>query len=164
MPFVSIDIWTIIMQWGNLLILFLLMKKFLFKPVMEILDERDKEIHDMYADAEETKNSAERLKIEYSQKLSTARGKADSIVNDAVLKARQASDEIIKDAHEQADIMLVKANEKIRTEHKKAINNAKNDISDIALSIAEKIIEKDITPSDHTKMIEKFIENLGDAS
>ncbi len=164
MPFVSIDVWTIIMQWGNLLILLWLFKKFLFKPVMAILEARENEIKGMYDEAENARSTADELKSEYTSKLNNARDEADEIVKSAVKTAKSASDEIITDAQVKANALIERANEKIEIERKSAINQAKNDLSDMALTIAGKVIERDIKADDHSKMIDKFIEELGDAS
>ncbi|MBQ6998616.1 MAG: F0F1 ATP synthase subunit B [Clostridia bacterium] len=164
MPFVSIDVWTIIMQWGNLLILLWLIKKFLFKPVMSILEARENEIKNMYDEAEEARSTADELKTQYTAKLNNARDEADEIVKTAVKTAKNTSDEIISDAQDKATALIERANEKIEVERKSAINQAKNDLSDMALTIAGKVIERDINAADHSKMIDKFIEELGDAS
>lgn len=164
MPFVSIDVWTIIMQWGNLLILLLLIKKFLFKPVMAILAARESEIKSMYDEAENARSSANELKSEYIARLDGAKEEAEEIVKSAVKSAKSSSEEIISDAQSKASAMLERANEKIEIERKSAINQAKNDLSDMALTIAGKVIERDINAADHSVMIDKFIEELGDVS
>lgn len=164
MSFVSIDLWTIIMQWGNLFILLFLVKKFLFKPVMSILEEREKEIGDIYEEAENARTNAETLKQEYTEKLNKARDEAEEIVKNAVMNAKLSSDEIVTEAQERATSMIERANEKILLERKATVNEVKNNISDIALSIAEKVIVRDIKREDHDEMIDKFIEELGDAS
>ncbi len=164
MPFVSIDVWTIIMQWGNLLILMWLFKKFLFKPVMAILDARNDEIKNIYDEAEAVKKDAEELKNEYDSKLNGARDEAEEIVKFAVKNAKISSDEIISDAQSRAASIVERANEKILIERKKAVNEAKNELSDMALTIAGKVIERQINSDDDKRMIEKFIEELGDVS
>ncbi|MBE7012853.1 MAG: F0F1 ATP synthase subunit B [Ruminococcaceae bacterium] len=164
MPFVSIDVWTIIMQWGNLLILMWLFKKFLFKPVMAILDARNDEIKNIYDEAEAVKKDAEELKNEYDSKLNGARDEAEEIVKFAVKNAKISSDEIISDAQSKAASIVERANEKILIERKKAVNEAKNELSDMALTIAGKVIERQINSYDDKRMIEKFIEELGDVS
>lgn len=164
MSFVSIDLWTIIMQWGNLFILLFLVKKFLFKPVMSILEEREKEIGDIYEEAENARTNAETLKQEYTEKLNKARDEAEEIVKNAVMNAKLSSDEIVSEAQERATSIIERANEKILLERKATVNEVKNNISDIALSIAEKVIVRDIKREDHDEMIDKFIEELGDAS
>lgn len=164
MPFVSIDMWTIIMQWGNLLILLLLMKKFLFKPVMAVLEKREDEIKASYEKAEKVRNDADELKKEYTKKISATYTEADEIVKVAVKSAKIAADDIVSEAKDKANAILERANEKILIEQKSAVDEAKNEISDMAIAIAGKVIEKDINPSDHSRMIEKFIEEMGEVS
>ncbi len=164
MPFVSIDVWTIIMQWGNLIILMLLIKKFLFKPVMSILEARENEIKNMYSEAETARSDANNMKSQYTEKLNNARNEADEIVKNAVKTAKNSSDEIMSDAQAKAAALMERANEKIEIERKNAVNEAKNEISDMALTIAGKVIERDINSADHAAMIDKFIEEMGDAS
>lgn len=164
MPFVSIDMWTIIMQWGNLLILLLLMKKFLFKPVMAVIEKRNDEIKAAYDEAEAAKAEANGLREEYTKKLAGARAEAEELVKDAVKNAKITSEDIIAEAQAKASSMVERANEKILVEQKRAVNEAKNEISDMAIAIAGKVVEKDINLSDHSRMIEKFIEEMGEAS
>ena len=164
LSFVTIDVWTMIMTWGNLLILFLLMKKFLFGPVKKIMDERQAEIEKNISDAEEAKANAEGLKAEYEEKLKSAKKEADSILTTASKNALLKEEEILKGASEKASAILEKAEEEIAMERKAALEGLKGEVSEIATSIAAKIIEKDIDEKDHEKLIEKFIDEIGDAS
>ena len=164
LSFVTIDVWTMIMTWGNLLILFLLMKKFLFGPVKKIMDERQAEIEKNISDAEEAKTAAEGLKAEYEEKLKSAKKEADSILTTASKNALLKEEEILKGASEKASAILEKAEEDIAMERKAALEGLKGEVSEIATSIAAKIIEKDIDEKDHEKLIEKFIDEIGDAS
>lgn len=164
MPFVSIDVWTIIFQWGNLLVLMWLFKKFLFKPVMSILDARNNEIKNIYDEAEKARESAKKLKEEYDSKLSNAREEAEEIVKSAVKTAKRSSDELISDAQSKASSIVERANEKIESERKKAVSDARNELSDMAIAIAGKVIERQINAEDNKRIIEKFIDELGDVS
>ena len=83
MSFVTIDVWTLIFTWGNLIILYLLLKKFLFKPVNNVLDAREKEISDMYSDAETAKSGAENMRDEYTKRLTGAKQEAENILSSA---------------------------------------------------------------------------------
>lgn len=162
MPFITIDVWTIIFQWGNLLILMWLFKKFLFKPVMSVLDERNNEIKSIYDEAENARKSAQALKEEYDARMSTVGKDAEEIVKAAVKTAKLSSDEMIFDAQSRADSIIEKATEKIETERKKAVNDARNELSDMILTIAGKVIERQLNAEDNRRMIEKFINELGD--
>ena len=163
LDFVTIDFWEIIFTWANLLILFLLMKKILFKPIKNILEQRENEVNSMYADADEAKKNAESMEKEYTEKLSVAKNEANDIVKNAVKTAELRSEEIIKDARNQATNINNKAHKDIETDKQNAINEVKRDISEIAVSIAEKVIEKDINEKDYNRLIENFINEMGDS-
>ena len=112
-PFFTIDVWTLIFTWVNLIILFLLMKKLLFKPVKNIIDQRQSEIDKMYTDAEESKNRAEEMEKDYTQKLSEAKQEANSIVSTAVKTAQLNSEKIMQEAQAQVSAMKAAAHEQI---------------------------------------------------
>lgn len=164
LSFVTIDVWTIIMTWGNLLILFLLMKKFLFGPVKKVMDQRQEEIEKSISDAENAKSDALNMKEEYTKKLSDAKKEADEIIKNAVKSAQLREEEILKEANKKASDIMEKADKTIELEKKAAMEGVKEEIADIATSIASKIIEKDINENDHERLIEEFINKMGDAS
>ncbi|MBE7029493.1 MAG: F0F1 ATP synthase subunit B [Clostridia bacterium] len=161
LSFVTIDVWTMIMTWGNLLILFLLMKKFLFVPVKKVIDARQKEIEKNISDAENLKKDALNMKDEYAEKLAQAKKEADNIIKSATKTAQLREEEIIKDANNKASDIIKKADKQIENSKKEALNELKEEVSAIATSIAEKIIEKDINEKDHERLIEEFIDNMG---
>ena len=144
---VDFKYWTFIAQICNLLIQMLLFKKFLFKPVKAIIEKRREEVGTLYTEAEEANASAKHDKAEYSQKL---------------LAANEEGDEILQQAQHQAQSMLKKADEDIAQEKVKAMNEIKNDISSMALDIAQKVVEKEIKPEDHKALIDEFIASVGD--
>ncbi|MDD2956472.1 MAG: F0F1 ATP synthase subunit B [Oscillospiraceae bacterium] len=164
LDFVSLVPWTMVMQWGNLLIIFLLMKKFLFKPIKAVLAKREEEIGKMYSSAETAETEAKAMKEEYEARLSSAKEEAGEIVRTATQKAQQRGDEIVGEAQRQAAFLKEKAQADIAQEKKKAINEVKNDISGIAVDIASKVVEREISAKDHEALIEEFISNVGDAS
>ncbi|MBQ9097579.1 MAG: F0F1 ATP synthase subunit B [Clostridia bacterium] len=164
LSFVTIDLWTLIFTWGNLLILFLLMKKLLFKPVTDILNKREQEVNDIYDNANTTKEEAANLKSEYTAKLADAKNTAEQIIEGAVKKAQQDEEKIIKDARFKAEQIIKRAEENIELEKKNAFNKLKNDISGMAVSLASKIVERDVDETEHHKMIDEFIDSIGEAS
>lgn len=160
MGFVSID-WTLVFTLINTLILFLIMKHFLYKPVKKILNDREADIRKSYDDAQKAKQDADELKEEYTKKLALSKEEAAAIVKNATAKANTRSDEIIAEAKRDAAAITEKAYEDIKKEKKKAVNEAKNEISALAVEIAGKVIEKDISKDDHDRLIESFIDSLG---
>lgn len=162
MEFVSLDLWTLIFTWVNLFILFLIMKKLLFKPVMKMLAERENEVSSMYEKAESAQQNAERLEGEYTQKLSEAKEEALRIMKDATDAANKKGEQIVFDAQQKASASILKAQKEIEREKLSAVSEIKKDIASIAVSVAEKVIEKDINEKDYERLVEEFIESSGE--
>ncbi len=157
---ISLDIWHIAAAILNLLILTLVFKKFLFKPVMNILEKRQGEVDNIYRKAEETESLAERDRQLYEEKLAGAKSEADGIIKAATARADRLSDEIIENAKIKADETMKKAENEIERERKKARNELKNEISGISVQIAESIVKREIREDDHRELIDSFIEEL----
>lgn len=157
---ISLNIWHIVATIVNLLILTLILKRFLFKPVKKILAERQSQVDDIYRIAEESARDAERDRKLYGEKLGRATEEAESIVKSAAQRADRLGDEIIEQAKSKADAAVRKAEEDIEQEKKKAMNNLKNEISGISVQIAENVVKREITEDDHRELINSFIENL----
>ena len=105
---------------------------------------------------------AERLKNIYSESIAGARDEAQRIVTDARRSAQDQADAILAEARAEAAVLREKAEADIVSEKKKAVNEIKDEISDIAILIAEKVVEKEITPADHEKLIAQFIDRVGE--
>ncbi|MBE5823087.1 MAG: F0F1 ATP synthase subunit B [Butyrivibrio sp.] len=153
--------WTFIIQIINLFIQVYLIKKFLFKPINEILEKRrnlaDKEIKE----AREAKDEADSLKVQYEDSLTNAHAEAAQIVSDAQKEAQQKADTLVHEAEAEAQSIKARAAADIEQEKKKAINEAKDEIGSLAMEIAGKVVEKEISESDHKKLIDDFITKVG---
>ncbi len=160
--FVGVNFWTMIFAWINLLILYLVLKKILFKPVKNMIDSRQKEVDDMYSDAEKSRASADEMKAEYEKRLEAASEESEEIVKRAIRNAQLRGEEIIKSADEKAARSLERAKEEAELEKKRILNEVKDEVADYAVSIASKIIERDVSNDDHREFIGDFIENMGD--
>ena len=160
---VSFVPWTLIFTWCNLLILFLVMKKFLFGPVNNMLEQRKKEIDTIYESANEANEKAVNLEKEYSEKMAQAREEAGEIIRQATLTAQKREKEILESAREEVATMTRRAETQIAQERKKAYQEIKNEISDISVAIAGKMVQREIKAEDHEALISQFIENVGEA-
>ena len=156
--------WTFIAQICNLFIQIFLIKKFLFKPVREILAKRKAMADAEISDAVKAKEEAEAMKSEYEQNMQDARDKANEILSTAQKNATLQSEEILKEANAQAVQLKAKAEKDIAQEKRKAVNEIKDEIGDMAMEIAGKVIEREISAKDHEKLIDEFIEKVGDKS
>jgi F-type H+-transporting ATPase subunit b len=162
--FISITPWTIIFQICNLLILFTLIKKFLFKRVMAVLEARQQEIDGIYDAAGKDRSDAEQMKAEYTQRMSNAREEADRLVKNAVDTAQRRGDAIVQEAKDEATHLKQKAEVDIALERRKAYNDLVGEISGMAADIAGKMVEREINANDHRELVEEFIRNAGEAS
>ena len=158
--FVGVNFWTMIFAWINLLILYLFLRKLLFKPVKNMIDSRQKEIDDMYADAESSKSDAAALKSEYEEKLALANEESEEIVKGAIRKAQLKEEEILKEAGRKAERVLERAEEQVELEKRRAVNEVKDQISEMAIGIATAVIGRDVSENEHRDLIDDFIEKL----
>ena len=160
--FIGLNPWTALFTLCNLVIVFLILKKFLFKPVNKMIDDRQKEIDRLYADAAGAKQEAETLRDDYSQKLAEAKDTSARIVSEATQEANRRGEEIVRQARQDADALREKAGADIALERKKALNDVKGDISRIALDIAEKVVERELDEKDQERLIDGFLRDMGD--
>ena len=153
--------WQVIFAICNLFIQVALIKKFLFKPINEILEKRknlaDKEIRE----AREAREEADSLKDQYESSLTNAHAEAAKIVSEAQKEAQTKAEALVQDAQKEAADIRARAAADIEQEKKKAINEAKDEIGGLAMDIAGKVVEKEINEKDHKKLIEDFISKVG---
>lgn len=164
LEFISIDAWTIIFQICNLLILCLLVKKFLWKRVMAVLDARQKEIDDIYDAAGKDRQDAAQLKEDYTARMSGAREEADRLVKNAVDTAHNRGEAIVNEARAEAAHLKQKAEGEIEQEKRKAYSELMGEISGMAADIAGRMVEREINADDHRELVEEFIKSAGEAS
>lgn len=164
LEFISIDAWTIIFQICNLLILVALVRKFLFKRVMAVIEARQNEINSIYDAAGKDRDAAEQLKEEYTARMSNARDEADRLVRNAMDTAQNRGDAIVKEAKDEAAHLKQKAEAEIEQEKRKAYSELMGEISGMAADIAGRMVEREINADDHRELVEEFIKSAGEAS
>ena len=160
--FVGVNFWTALFILLNTLTIFFVAKKFLFGPVMIIIHERQQEIDDMYTKAGEAKEQAKLLRQEYEDKLSAATETSDRLVKEAVARGQAREEEILRQANAEANAIRQKASADIAQEKKKAINEAKDEISVIAMAVATKVVGRELGNADQASLVDSFIDELGD--
>ena len=160
--FVGVNFWTALFILLNTLVIFFVAKKFLFGPVMKIITDRQQEIDDMYTQADSAKEEAVKLQAEYEDKLSQAAATSERLVKEATVRAQGREEEIILEANERAEAIRAKASADIAQEKKKALNDAKDEISVIALAIAGKVVGRELDAEDQRNLVDSFIEELGE--
>lgn len=164
LSFFNINLYEIITQIINLLLMCFLLSKLLLKPVTKMLEARQNDVDANYADSEAAKAEAENLRDDYAKRIAEAKNEAAQITKAAADKANAQGAQIIAEAQQQAAHLKQKAEQQIEMERKKAVNELKNEISGIAIDIAEKVVEREINAKDHEALIQQFIEGVGEAS
>lgn len=161
--FIGVNFWTALLTLCNFLLVLYVGKRFLYGPIMDMIHSRQKEIDDLYADAGSAKEKAEALQAEYQLKLNDAQAHSERIVKEAVARGQSREEEIIRKANADAAAIMTKASNTIAQEKKKAINDAKDEISGISMAIAEKVVERQLNEADQQKLVEQFIDRLGES-
>ena len=160
--FIGVNFWTALLTLINFLLVLYVGKKFLYGPIMKIIHDRQKEIEDMYADAGSAKQQAQAMQAEYQQKLNTAKESSEQIIKEATARGHSREEQIIAEANASANAIREKAAQDIAREKKQAINDAKDEISGISMAIAEKVVERQLNEQDQQKLVEQFIDRLGE--
>lgn len=158
----GVNPWTALFTLANTVALFLVLKKNLFGPVMKMIEDRQNEIDEMYDNAGKAKAEAQALQSEYRQKLSAATETSERLVKEAVSRGQSREEEIIRQANAEAAAILDKATADIAQEKKKAINDAKDEISEMAMAIAGKVVGRELNAADQAALVDNFINELGD--
>ena len=157
----GVNPWTALFTLANTVALFLVMKKFLWVPVLKMIEDRQQEIDSMYAEADAAQAEAKALQAEYQQKLAVASETSERMVKEAVARGQSREEEILRQANREASAIMDKASADIALEKKKAINDAKDEISVIALAIAGKVVGRELNSADQAKLVDSFIDELG---
>lgn len=157
---ISVNLWQIAVSLVNLLLLFLVVKKFLYKPVHKMLDARQARIDADYAAANEARVKAEADQKAYEDKLSEAHREAEGVIHSAVELAAQREKELLGDAKKKADGIVRQAQNSAEMERKKAEESIKQEIVVVSSLLTEKILEREVKTEDHRELIDRFMEDL----
>ena len=160
---VAVEPVTLIAQICNLFLQMFLFKKFLYDKVVAVLDQRRQAADKQITEAESAKQEAMAIKQTYEQNMLEAKQQAEVILSRANQTAAARSEEMIGQAKQEAARIKQKAASDIALEKKKAINDAKDEISGISMAIAEKVVERQLNDSDQDKLVEQFIDRLGES-
>ena len=159
---ISVNIWHILISLANLVILFLIVKKFLLKPVKNLFAQRRAAIDSQYAAADAAKAEAQADKAAWEEKLAKANSEADDMIKNASDTAKRRAEQIINEANAKAEGIIARAEEAAELEKKKAEDDIKREIVGVSASLAEKMLEREINAEDHRALIDSFIDEIGE--
>lgn len=156
----SLD-WNLLWVVVNLLVLFLLLKKFLFAPVLKIMDERTAKIQSDLDGAEASKQEAEKMKSDYEKEIANAHNEALQITTKAKERAGKEGDIIIDNARAESAKILKDAEKSAVLEKAKALDEAKGQIADLAILAAARIISKNVGDDTDKEAVNQFLVEVG---
>lgn len=159
---VSVEPFTLVVTILNLFLQIFLIKKFLLDKVMAVLDQRRELADKQIRDADDAKKEAETIRQTYETHMTQVKQEAGQIIASAQKTAAARSEEMIRQAQEQAVQIKEKASADIDQAKKKALNDAKNEISDMAMAIAGKVVGRSLDQQDQDRLVDEFIRELGD--
>lgn len=151
------EFWSIFWAVLNILILFILLRIFLFKPINKMLDDRTQSIQKDIDDAEQAKREAEELRRQYADSISEAKEEAGNILRKAHDEAEAERAEIIRKSHEEADGIVNAAGETIENERKRVIQQAHAQIADLAIEAASKVVSANLDDEKNRKLVDDFL-------
>lgn len=159
---ISINLWNVLISLCNLLILFFILKKFLYAPIRRVINERNSALCEQYSKAKQAQAVADERRLLWEEKLQNAKNEADEILNRASEQSKRASEQIISSAKENAAFIIKDAQKEADAEFKKAQNEIKKDIVDISAVLTEKLLNRELNTNDHHAIINDVISEMGD--
>ena len=156
-------------EWGTTIvtlvtfvILLALLKKFAWGPLKEVMDKRERDINKDIDDAEQAKINAQKLEEENRKTLKETQDEVQRILDDAKVQARKQHEEIIHEANVRANGMIETAQSEINSEKERALADINNQVSELSVLIASKVLRKEISEQDQKELVEKYLKEAGD--
>ena len=161
---ISINLWQILISLANLLIIFLILKKLLWKPVKKVMQQRQDMVDKQFADAAEAQAQADENKAQWAEKLAAADEEAAARIADADETARRHGERVVAEAKDKAQGIIRQAEAEAELERQKATASIRDEIADVSAELAEKLLEREISADDHRALIASFLDEVGDAT
>ena len=154
---IKFEFWYIVETVINVLILFILLRIFLFKPINKMKADRTRTIQDNLDSAEKAKTEAEELRQQYEESISEAKEKANQIIMKAHEDAESERSAIIRKSQEEAEKIVADADKTIENERKRVLRQAQSEIADLAIEAASKIIGENVDDEKNRRLVDKFL-------
>ena len=145
----------------NLLIFFLLLRHFLYKPVSKFMAEREAKFAREREQLDASRNEANVLKAQYETSMKNARLDAEHIADERRMAAEREADDLRKKAKQDAQGILSDAMQQAVAEREGILSELKTQTAELAVDIAGKILEREVTQEDHQRIIDSFFDKVG---
>lgn len=149
--------WNFLFMLINLVVFYLLMRKFLFKPILKVMDKRKEMIDNQFSDAEEANNQALKLKEEYEGKIENINAESEQLISDAKKSARAEYDKIIDRAEADAENIRAVAKKQSEEACENELRKAKENIASLAIEAAEKVLGKSVSAETDSNIFDEFL-------
>lgn len=159
---ISVNLWQILISLCNLLLLFLIIKRFLFAPVKKMFAARKAQLDEKYAAADAAQRDAQTAKEQWETQMKGAKAEVDTMLKEAGELAAKRSEKIVAEAKEQAETLVRQAKADIELEKQKSANEMKQEIVGVSVALAQKMIRREIATEDHRELIDSFIDEIGE--
>lgn len=157
----DINFWEIILYIVNIIILFFFLRWLLYKPITKFLNNRTDAIQKQVNEAAKKQTEAEKLKAKYDAMMADAQDLAAKIIRDGKELADDQAKKIVEDAGEQARQLQSRAEKQLEDQKREALLEMRQEVTDIAIQIASKILEREVTYKDNKQVIDNFFEKVG---
>jgi F-type H+-transporting ATPase subunit b len=155
----GLTIWTVVL----FVLFFLVLTKFGWKPLLAMIEEREKSIHDAIGSAEKANEEAQRLLAQHQELIREAGRQREEIMKRALADAETVKTDLVAQSRAESERMVQKAKEQIEREKKLAIQELRSSVADLAVEAAAKIVQSSLTPEAQKKLVHEFIDNLPQA-
>ncbi len=157
----GIDWRVLIVQGMGFLVVFWVLKRYLFGPITKVIDERREHIRGTLDKIESDRTEMETLKSDYDHRLSDIEGEARDKIKEAVKRGEQLGDDVKATKEKEAEALVVKARENIAREREQSLIAMRQEIAEMALQMSSKLIHSELDKNKHRELIQKFIDELG---
>lgn len=150
---------TLVFTFINIIVLYIILRKVLFKPVSKHMEERTQKIQEALNMAEEAKRKVDEMKSEYDAKLRDAKMEGSKIVEDYQRMANKQYEIAVLEAKKEADLIIEKAKAELAVEKEQLISETKKEIAELVLNASEKVLRQSIDNDTNRRLISDFIDN-----
>lgn len=159
----SLNAFKVILVALNLIILYVVLRKVLFKPVTQFMENRTNSIRDSIDNAEKMKSEAEDLKRSYQEQLRNAKAEGEKLIDEARAKADKEHDRLVAEARSEAENILERAREEIERERTQMLKEIRGQVAGLALAAASKVVEANMDTESNRTLVDRFIDEAGAA-
>lgn len=160
----NINFYNLVFNIINILVLFLILKKFLIGPVTAILQKREEEIKSGYQEADQAKQQAQDMKEKYEASMKNTHEEAEQILKKARENARKEEERIISEAGQKAERIVSDAMKKVDADREKALSDVRSEIAGLAMTAVAQIMGEQSSANSDAKVYDQFIAKAGEAN